>query len=193
MAVFRSFNSALWELFCGNLLLLATCAFYIAWWSIAFWPGAKGGSALAGVFLPLAALAGLAAIVATGLGVQGLARSGARSPTLPVIVGAAVFYLIALAVTKLAFQRELTSELLVMSVWAAIEVLAILALRASGRFGPLKSATLLALVGVATAIGLVCYVLYYRLAPGPRFWDGLIPLAADALVAAAFLGTMTLS
>jgi hypothetical protein len=57
MTWFRDFNIPLWEVFGGNLLLVATLVFYIAWWTAAFRPNADGKTTRAGFFLIVALFA----------------------------------------------------------------------------------------------------------------------------------------
>lgn len=45
---------------------------------------------------------------------------------------------------------------------------------------PAASAWVVAVV-VATLVGLACYVVFYRLAPVPAYWVGMVPLAVDGL------------
>jgi hypothetical protein len=48
-------------------------------------------------------------------------------------------------------------------------------------------------VALATGVGIVCYVLYYRLGTAARFRNGFIPLAADAGVVTVFLAVLAAS
>ena len=88
----------------------------------------------------------------------------------------------------------MTSELLLITVWAALEWSAIAVLQGSGRFSMGQALTLAALVALATIIGMVCYLLHYHLVDETsRFWNGLIPLIVDAGVVAVFLAVLALS
>jgi hypothetical protein len=48
-------------------------------------------------------------------------------------------------------------------------------------------------VALATVTGMVCYVLHYRLDDTGRFWNGLIPLAADTFAVTVILAVQALS
>ena len=193
MICFRNFTLPLWEIFGGNLLMFVTLVFYIAWWTVSFGPNGGDKTAGAGIFLGAALFTGVAAIMTMYLGINSLPRPGKGIPVMYILIGAAAFYVIFLAVTKIAFQRIVTSELLLIIVWAALEWSTIAVLQASGRFGMWKALTLAALVLLATGAGMVCYVLHYRLDEPSRFWNGLIPLIADAGVVAVFLAVLALS
>jgi hypothetical protein len=56
-----------------------------------------------------------------------------------------------------------------------------------------QALTLTALVVLATSVGIVCYILHYRLDEISRFWNGLIPLIAIAGVIMVFLVVLALS
>jgi len=193
MTCFRDFTAPDWEVFGGNALMLVTCAFYLAWWALAFWPKGIGYNSLTAILITVALLAGIASIAVLSLGVAALPRIEKGLPVSFVLLGAAVLFVFFLAVTKNAFHRPVTSELLVMFIWAAVEFSAILALSRSGRFADGQIALLSTLVTIAMLVGLACYVLYYRLEGLPGFWDGLIPLATDAAVVAVFLSVQATS
>ena len=132
MAFFHDFNAALWEIFCGNLLMLATSMFYIGWWTVSFRPNRDGKTSIAGYLIAIAAFAGLAAIIVTSLGIYSLSHDGNGSPVLYILLGAVAFFIIFLIVTKTAFHRVVTSELLLVTVWAALELSVIAVLLGSG-------------------------------------------------------------
>ena len=56
-----------------------------------------------------------------------------------------------------------------------------------------RAVTLAVFAGIATVIGLVTYVLYYRLEVTASYRDGIIPLISDAVVMAVFAGVMVFS
>jgi hypothetical protein len=193
MTSFRDFNIPLWEIFGGNLLMFATIAFYIAWWTVSFRPNGDGTTTGSGFFIAVALFAGVAAIAIMSLGINSLFQAGKGFPVMYILPGAVAFYIILLAVTKIAFQRIVTSELLLITIWAALEWSAIAVLQGSGRFSMGQALTLAALVLLATGAGIVCYILHYRLDETSRFWNGLIPLIVDAGVVTVFLAMLALS
>ena len=193
MTWFRDFTVPHWEIFGGNLLMFATIVFYIAWWTVSFRPNGDGNTAGAGLFIAVAFFAGLAAIALLSLGINSLSQAGKGFPVMYFLLGAAAFYIALLAVTKTAFQRPVTSELLLIVVWIALEGSTITVLQSSGRFSMAQALTLAALMLLATGAGLVCYILHYRLDETAGFWNGLIPLIVDGGVVAVFLALLALS
>jgi len=109
------------------------------------------------------------------------------------LLGALGAYFILLGISKSFFQRPVTSELLLIVLWSALEWSVITALKMGGHLSFGGALTLTTLVGLSTCIGLVCYILFYRLDGAPRFWDGLIPLMVDGAVVATSLVVLTLS
>ena len=193
MSFLRDFTVPLWKIFGGNLLLVVSIVFYIAWWIVTFQPNRTGRTAIAGFFLALAILPGVAAILVKFSGISSLSQADKGFPVLCILLGAAVFYIILLAVTRIIFQRPVTSELLIITIWAALEGSAIAVLQGSNRFNPWQVWTLVTLVMLATGTGIVCYILYYRLDEISRFWNGLIPLIVDTGVVTVFLVMLALS
>lgn len=193
MTLFRDFNVPLWEIFGGNLLMFVTIVFYITWWAVSFRPNGGGKTAGAELFIVIALFAEVAAIVTMSFGIKTLSQAAKGVPVMYILLGAVVFYFILLAVTRIVFQRIVTSELLLITVWAALECSAIAVLYGSGRFGLGRALTLAVLVALATGIGIVCYVLHYRLDETSRYWNGLIPLIVDGGVVAVFLTVLASS
>jgi len=193
MTFFHDFTVPLWKIFGGNLLLFASIVFYIAWWTVTFQPNRTGRTAWAGFFIALAFLAGVAAILIKFSGISSLSQAEKGFSVVYILLGAAAFYIILLAVTRIAFQRPVTSELLLITVWGALEGSAITVLQGSNRFSLGPALALATLVMLATGTGIVCYILYYRLDEISRFWNGLIPLIVDAGVVTVFLMMLALS
>jgi hypothetical protein len=113
-------------------------------------------------------------------GIKTLSQAGKNFLAGYILLGAVVFYVIFLVVTRFAFQRIVTSELLLITVWAALELSVIFVLQGSQRLHSGQVLTLVLLVALGTIVGMVCYVLHYRLDESARFWNGLIPLMVNA-------------
>jgi hypothetical protein len=166
MTCFRDFTTPLWEIFYGNLLLLICTLFYLACWFVSYRPDSPGRSA--GVFyLTAAFITGIAAL-----------------PVRYIALGGAALFVVMLLVTVIVFHRIVTSELMIIHIWVMLEMSAVVVLYGTGRFGAGRAATLCALLGIAFVIGMICYVLYYRLDETASYLAGLIPLVNDAFVTA---------
>lgn len=187
MGCFRDFTAPLWQVFSGNLLLLFCSLFYLIWWVVSFRPGSSGGAAGA-ICLAAAFITGIAAIALMSVGITSLSQIFKGIQVRYILIGAAVLYVLLLLITVTVFHRQVTSELLIMHIWVALELSAIAVLRGTGRFGLGSFVTVAVLIGVATVIGLICYVLYYRLDGMASYQVGMVPLITDAAVMAVFLG-----
>ena len=189
MGCFHDFTAPLWELFAGNALLLICSLFYLAWWAVAFRPGSTGKMAGAG-FIALAFFTGLGAVALICLAVGALSQHSHAVSVWYILIGTAALYLILLLVTAAVFHRTVTSELLIIHVWAALELSSVAVLYGTGRFCIALASVQAVLIGMAVVAGVICYVLFYRLSGTAGYWDGMVPLAADAFVMAVFLGMM---
>jgi len=196
MICFRSFTAPLWEIFAGNLLLLFCSLCYLAWWVVSFNPDSSGGSSggSAGMFYIAAAfITGVSAIFLTSSGIKWLSQDSKGLPVKFILLGSAAVFLILLLVTVIVFHRMVTSELLIIHIWAALELSMVAVLHGTGQFGLGRVAILSALIGIAFVVGLICYILYYRLDGTASYWDGMIPLIMDAFVMSVFLGVLAVS
>jgi len=192
MKCFNNFTDPLWVIFYGNLLLLFCSLFYLIWWIVSFRSNSSGGAI--GVFFIIAALiAGVVAITLMSTGIISLSFISKGLPVRLILIGGAVLFVILLLVTHIAFHRIVTSELIIIHIWAVLELSAVAVLYGTGRLGSGRAAALGALVGIATLVGLICYMLYYRLDGMSSYWDGMVPLITDSFVMAVFLGVLAIS
>lgn len=80
-----------------------------------------------------------------------------------------------------------------MHIVASLELSAVAVLYGTGHFGLERAATQSALVGIATVVGLISYVLFYRLDGMSSYLDGMVLLMTEAFVMAVFLGVLSVS
>lgn len=192
MKCFHDFTAPLWELFAGNLLFFLCSLFYLFWWGRSFKPGSTGGTA-AMISIGLAFVTGLSAFFLLCAGIGALSQTSHAAPVKFIFLIAAALYFVLLFVTAAFFKRPVTSELLIILLWASLELAAVTVLFGTGRFGCRRAAVLAALIGTASLIGMVCYVLYYRLGATASYRDGMIPLISDAVVMAVFSAALAVS
>lgn len=170
------------QIFWSNILLIICCAFYLVWWLLAFKPiGAIKGMETGWLLIPASA-AGLVAII---LAVKGILSSSTGVTMFPsgfLLWGGIVAYLILLAVTQILFKRQITTELFLIVGWAVLALSEINVLYGVGRFSHALAVIFVVVIGFATLISLVCYVLYYNLGNSAGYFDGMVPLLMVALV-----------
>ena len=189
MTYFHDFTAPIREIFFGNLLLLICSVLYLIWWVVSFRPNSSGGPA--GVFCITAAfLTGIAAVLLMSAGIYSLSEDSKGLPVRFILIGGFILYLLLLLVTDRVFHRTVTSELIIMQIWAVLELSAVTVLYGTGRFGSGCAAILAAIVGIAAVAGLICYVLYYRLDGMASYRDGMVPLITDAFAMVIFLGAL---
>jgi hypothetical protein len=193
MTFFHNFTPPLWEIFAGNVLLLFCSLFYLAWWVAVFRPNASEKSTTGTICITAAFITGVAAIALMSGGIHALSSSAKGVPVSFVLLGCAAMFVILLLVTSLVFRRPVTSELIIIHIWAALELSGVAVLYNTGRFGMGRTVLLSALVGMATIAGFIAYVLYYRLEGTASYRDGMVPLIADAFVMAVFAAVMAVS
>lgn len=183
---FADFSVPMKRIFWGSLLLVACCAFYLAWWIVAFRPNAAATRGVkTGLLLLGAVAAGIAAVALMLSGITAVPRGAVLFPPHSILWGGAAAYLILLAVTWLLWKRPVTTELILIVGWAMLELSAVDALYGAGRFRRGPATGLSVMIGLATVLCLVCYVLYYRLGQKESYTDGMIPLITGMLATAA--------
>ena len=171
-------------MFLGNVLFIVCCAFYLAWWLLAFRPsGAINGMKTGWLLIP-ASIAGLAGVI---LIVQTILAENPAKHLLPgtyILWGGIAVYLILLAVTVLLLKRPATSELLLIVGWGMLALAEINRLFGIGLFSHRMSIIFLLVICTVVVISLVCYILYYRLDEISGYIAGMVPLLLAALTMA---------
>lgn len=182
------------QLFGGNIALIVCCLFYLWWWAAAFHPrGAPDALHAATPLLVAAMAAGILSVTLTALGITSAPREATLFPPHSILWGGVAVYLILLATTALLLRRQVTTELFLIVGWAMLELSQLDALYGAGRFGLKKAMIFSAVVILAAAISLVCYLKYYRLEAWAGYIDGMIPLILVAAVMAALTAALAVS
>jgi len=173
-----SYDSYLKQIFLGNILLIVCCAFYLAWWMLAFRPENAVKGMRSGWLLIPAAVSGILSVVVIlrGMGVENRSRE-LFSDSIVLWGGIAVYFLLT-AVTLFFFKRPVTTELILIVGWVMLTLAEINALYAYQSFTWGIAAVFIAV----TVISLICYVRYYHLDSRAGFYDGMVPLLMAALV-----------
>lgn len=171
--------------------LMALCALlYLVWWIIFFRPN-KGNvrGTLYGFgagSLIVAAIAGITGVIFIAMGTSALAQ-GSQLSGWWFVLGAIIAYIVFAWFTFRILNRPITTELVLFVAWAALELYVACGLLAGGIIDASTLGWLIALIICIFAMSLVCYVLYYRLAPLPSFVDGALPLVAVGLFSIIFV------
>jgi hypothetical protein len=170
-------------IFYGNILLVVCCAFYLAWWMLAFRPidPVKG----VGWLLLPAVAAGLACVFCITHGVSALSVKSALIPGRYILLGGLAAFVILLMITGVLLKRPVTTELFLIVGWATMILSEVNALYGADLFSRSAAVILMAVIAIAVVVSLVCYVLYYRLNAVLGFYVGCVPLVLVAAVTAA--------
>lgn len=162
----------------GNILLIACCAFYLAWWIIAFKPSGAVKGMKSGWLLIPAFILGIASVAMICSGVSATENSSMLIPSSLIAGAGLILYFALLALTWLLLKRPVTTELLLIIGWAALAAAEVSALYGRGAYTMLAASALIACVIILAAVSLVCYLLYYQLDSIKGYYDGMLPLVA---------------
>ena len=163
-------------------MLIICCAFYLAWWMVAFKPeGAIKGMSSGWLLLP-AAIAGIGAILV-------LVQSFRNAPVdkslisgwLLMLIGVAAYFAL-LAVTYVCMRRMVTTELLLIVGWCILTLSEINVLYGLNALSLSGTISWFVIVIISAAVSMICYMLYYGLDVVKGYIDGMIPLLIIAVV-----------
>lgn len=168
-------------IFAGSLKLLLCFVFYLAWWTVAFNPKRPIRGMRSGWLLIPALVLGVLALRDI---VRGTIFVGGPVPGLAIIACGVVAYFVLLHVTGVLLHRPVTSELLIIVLWAVVALLEVNTLVALGCVSPGLGLLLVALALAFTAASIVCYQRFYHLEEEAAFVDGTIPLILAGIMAA---------
>ena len=177
------------RLISGQCLLVLCCVFYLVWWYRGFRPGITvnrvGG--VNGVLLLVTAVLGLAGVSFSLLSIIDTEISLRFSPTF-ILFGGIMIYVLLLLVTKYAFHRIVTSELLLIVVWTMLETAVVIWLNSAGYLTGYRLAVMVIVLMAAFVISIILYVAYYRMEEMKAFYAAMVPLVTEAAAMIVLVG-----
>ncbi|ADL36543.1 hypothetical protein bpr_IV179 (plasmid) [Butyrivibrio proteoclasticus B316] len=168
----------------GNWLMVIFSIFYLTWWLIVFKPPAPKGSLIGNILLICAFASGIAGLFLTirEMAVPTAEMQNRGVNGFLIIAIGIVLYLVLLAMTKIVFHRQVTSELFIITGWIVLQAAICNYMYALGVFTVKEAAIVAVVVLIAGIISLVCYILYYELPYVKGYIDGCIPLVLVMIV-----------
>ncbi len=167
----------------GQGLLCLCCIVYLIWWSVSFRPGQEvnrvGGAR--GILLLGTAALGIAGVYLSVMGLSALPKGAEKLSAPGICIAGAAMYVGLLAVTAVFFHRPVTTELLLITGWAMLEVCCVNTCRAGGALSVPQSIWMLLVIAAAFVISMVLYVLYYRMEEWRAFYAAMVPLITEAV------------
>lgn len=168
-------------IYAGNIKLCLCFAFYLAWWVVGFnpWRPIRG---IKSAWLLIPAL--VFGVLALCDIMRGTIFVGGPVPGLAIIACGVLSYLVLLAITGGMLQRPVTSELLIIVLWAVVAMLEVNTLAALDCVTAGLGMLLVVLSLAFTGVSLVCYQRFYGLEEKAAFVDGTIPLVLAGIMTA---------
>lgn len=172
----------------GQLLLVICCIFYLIWWSISFRPDVSvnrvGG--INGALLLITAICGLSGM---GLSIFGLNMIPHIVPPkmnglLICVIGIAA-YIVLLFFTGYALHRPVTTELVLITGWAVLELSVANSLNSGEMLSDTRFFIACLIIAAAFVISMILYLLYYRMDPMKAFFAAMVPLITEGVSMAA--------
>ena len=173
----------------GHILLILCCIFYLLWWCYAFKPGFTESrvAGKAGMLLLITAVTGLAGVAFSVMGCNQPGSRPAPIPSIVILVGGIVIYIVLMIGSSVFLHRQVTTELLLIIGWLVLEALSYQNAYCHEGIGrPVMMALMLAAV-IASVLSLYFYLQYYQVVESRGYVYGMIPLIMDGVCMTAFL------
>ena len=101
-----------------------------------------------------------------------------------------MIYVLLLLVTKYAFHRIVTSELLLIVVWTMMETAVVNWLNSAGYLTGYRLAFMVIVLMAAFVISIILYVAYYRMEEMKAFYAAMVPLVTEAAAMTVLIGLL---
>ncbi len=183
-------NASTDNLINGHAALLCCAVLYLVWWLIFFRPHTTVSKPLYGIGVLCILGATLTGIFGTLSVAQGAYALDESTDALLFIGGAVVAYLVLVALTRGILKRQITTELVLIVAWSALEFFTAHQLFNTETIPNIAGWFLFALTLIFTAESLVCYTLYFRVKPLPALFIGAAPLASVGIESLIVIATL---
>ena len=164
----------------GQILLIVCCIFYMIWWYRGFKPNVEADrlGGINGILLLITAVLGVAGILFSLMPTPETA--GTKYGQMYIIIGGIAAYIILMVITKVAFNRIVTSELFLIVGWTILELSLLNRLDGSNLLSGTGLMVVYVSVVLAFIISMILYVAYYRMEDNAAFYSAMVPLVTEA-------------
>lgn len=170
------------EIITGQFLLSLGALFYTGWWLTAFRPDVRSGGALSALLFLCLAVFGLSGTALTVHGIHGLPLPPSWPGGTMLLTLALLVYFILLAGSVKLFGRKPTTELVLLVLWALMEIMVLGVLHEAGGLAGTAYGLTWAAVAAASLIAFTAYMMYYRMDDDTAYITGAVPLLVDGAV-----------
>lgn len=174
----------------GQILLILCCLFYLIWWYRGYRPGVTANrvGGINGILLMITAALGIAGLSFSLMRIQEM-KEPKISP-MGIVIAGIISYFGLLLITRYAFHRIVTTELILIVGWTMLELTVINRLNAADILYGRGFAVMCVVIAVAFLISMVLYVAYYRMEEMKAFYAAMIPLITEAVSMAVLVGIL---
>lgn len=143
-----------------------------------------------GILLLSTAALGIAGVVLSLTGVPLITPPKIKG--FVIIAAGIVTYVLLLLITRFAFHRIVTTELILIVGWTMLEMAVICKLNAAGSLSERGFAFMCAVIAAAFIVSIILYAAYYRMEEMKAFYAAMVPLVSAALSMGMLLATQKL-
>ena len=154
-----------------------------------FYParGDNHSSSVGTWLLLITAAFGLSGIAVDVMEMMGNDGEKGFAPGIVIVISGIAAYIILLFGTIVFLHRIVTTELLLIVGWTMLEVAVANAAYAKESLNGSLLLLFLAVIGIASLISLILYLMYYNVKPSTGYILGMIPLITEGLTMGLFL------
>ena len=165
----------------GQSSIILCCVFYLIWWSRCYRPGVTVNR--------IGGVNGLLLLITATLGVAGVLLSlrpipEVREHIIPphvTLIAGVIGYFVLLVITRFLFERIVTTELVLITGWTALEFTVIDRLYAAGCLERPGFTAESIVIAAAFLISMILYVAYYRMDQNLAFYAAMVPLVTEGV------------
>ena len=168
----------------GQIMLIVCCVFYLIWWSVSYRPdeivNRIGG--WRGILLSITAICGIGGMLLSVFGLNLVKKTSApKMNGILICLAGLILYFILMAITVIGFKRPVTTELLLITGWAVLELSVINAENSAGEFSDMHFYFGCMIILAAFVISMILYILYYRMEEWKAFYAAMVPLITEGI------------
>lgn len=160
----------------GSTAFFLCAIFYCIFWGVSYNENTNAPVLVKIIFFTLTAIFGIASIAQYASGIKNAVYVNKSISNLIILIVAVATYIILAFVTKIAFKRVITTELILIVFCTMGAFCVINSLYSAAIFYKVSTIIFIILTVLIFMASLVCYIIYYKLNAQKAFIIGFIPL-----------------
>jgi len=176
------FKFPYWGIITGHMLFILSGVFYSIYWILNYYNQNNKTHIFSSLLFILSLLVGILGTILLVYTLAGISdQITGQFKIWHIILFSVVFFILSLFITSKVFHRQFTSEIFFIMLWAGIEISCIYAFYCLNWFSVSQFIVSLSLAFICLLVGMVCYIIHYKIPEKERFINGLVPYLVISL------------